>query len=158
MANTARVTQSAVEILASQPGNARVTQSVLEMLIGVGVLCNNPPAAQIDVPYFHSFLANGGTPPYTFALIAGSLPVGLTLDGATGTVSGTPTAAGTPFTIQATDSMGLTATVNCSIGFIAALGNIRITLRGVKLRRTQCGEGEPAISEVPELPSVKRAL
>jgi len=38
MANTARVTQSAVEILASQPGNARVTQSVLEMLIGVGVL------------------------------------------------------------------------------------------------------------------------
>jgi hypothetical protein len=158
MANTARVTQSAVEILASQPGIARVTQSVVEMLIGVGVVCNNPPAAQINVPYFHSFLAGGGTPPYTFALIAGSFPVGLTLNAGTGSVSGTPTAPGTPtFTIQVTDSMGLTASVTCSIAFLAVLRNIRITLRGVKLRRV-CESDEPNIAEVPQMPSVKRAL
>lgn len=118
-------------------------------------LCNNPPAGVLNSPYSHTFGASGGTAPYSFAISAGALPTGLNL-AASGLVSGTPTALGTfNFTVQVTDSLGAIGTVNCSIT-INNFGSIRITLRGVKLRR--CEPGEPAISEVSELPSVKRAL
>lgn len=57
---------------------------------------------------------SGGTQPYTWAVTTGALPAGLTLNEATGTVSGTPTtataAAGVVFT--ATDAAGATAASN----------------------------------------------
>ena len=71
----------------------------------LGIACGNPPGGTSGTPYSHAFPASSGTPPYTFAITAGSLPPGLTLDPATGIVSGTPTVPGTfPFTIQVTDS------------------------------------------------------
>jgi len=49
--------------------------------------------------------ASGGTSPYAYALTAGALPGGLTLNTATGAISGTPGALGTfNFSITATDS------------------------------------------------------
>lgn len=49
--------------------------------------------------------ADGGVAPYTWAVTSGSLPPGLTLDAFSGTLSGTPTAAGTyTFAVTATDS------------------------------------------------------
>lgn len=54
--------------------------------------------------------ANGGTAPYTFSVSAGALPPGLALSG-TGTLSGTPTAAGSfNFTVQATSSNSFSGT------------------------------------------------
>jgi hypothetical protein len=50
--------------------------------------------------------ASGGTGPYTFSVVVGSLPAGLTLSSA-GSISGFPTSAGvTTFTVQAIDSQG----------------------------------------------------
>ena len=46
---------------------------------------------QAGVAYSQTSATTGGTGPYTFALSAGSLPAGLTLNTSTGTVSGTPT-------------------------------------------------------------------
>lgn len=55
--------------------------------------------------------ATGGTTPYVFALRAGSLPAGITLNATTGVVSGTPTtaAAYAGIGIRVTDARGRTA-------------------------------------------------
>jgi uncharacterized protein YhjY with autotransporter beta-barrel domain len=54
--------------------------------------------------------ATGGIAPYTYTLSAGALPAGVTVNSATGTLSGTPTVAGTyAFTLSATDSTTGTA-------------------------------------------------
>jgi large repetitive protein len=52
--------------------------------------CNNPPNGTIGVPYSHTILASGGSPPYSFMLTGGALPGGLSLDVQTGVISGTP--------------------------------------------------------------------
>ncbi len=62
------------------------------------------------VAYSQTFVADGGIAPYAYAVASGSLPDGLGLDGATGVLSGMPTAAGSfDFAIRATDSTGGTA-------------------------------------------------
>ena len=51
--------------------------------------------------------ATGGTPPYTWSIVGGSLPPGLTLTPSSGAITGTPTAIGNfSFTAQVTDSSG----------------------------------------------------
>jgi large repetitive protein len=64
--------------------------------------------------------ATGGVQPYTWSVVAGALPDGLTI-GPDGTVSGIPTSAGTfSFTVQAADSGNSTATIPGSVPIAAA--------------------------------------
>jgi len=74
---------------------------------------------QVGVPYSSTLAASGGAAPYTFAIISGSLPPGLTLNTSSGVISGTPTTQGSfNFTAQVTDSLNATATSGpggCSI-------------------------------------------
>ncbi len=53
----------------------------------------NPPSGQVGVAYDFTFKGRNGCPPYTFVLISGSLPGGLSMNSA-GHVTGTPTGAG----------------------------------------------------------------
>jgi len=57
--------------------------------------------------YNRTITASGGTGPYTYSIINGSLPAGLLLNFNTGTISGTPGMSGSfAFTISATDFTG----------------------------------------------------
>lgn len=86
----------------------------------LAISCGNPPNGVIGSPYNHLFPASGGTSPYTFAIISGSLPPGLSLGSSSGTATGTPTTNGVfPFTVQVTDNVSATASVACSITIAA---------------------------------------
>src|SRR5581483_7345242 len=87
------------------------------------------PPTWLDFPYSTRALqAAGGTPPYTWAVTAGSLPAGLSLSGS-GVLSGAAvTASGTfPFTAQVTDSASRTATGNLSVTVNAAPAGTTLT-------------------------------
>lgn len=62
------------------------------------------PSGAVTVAYNATLTAGGGVSPYTWSVISGTLPQGLTLSSG-GVLSGTPTAAGSStVTIQVTDS------------------------------------------------------
>lgn len=63
------------------------------------------PEAIASTTYRATLTAVGGTPPYRWSIIQGTLPTGLTLDRATGVISGVPTKPGlSQLSIQVTDS------------------------------------------------------
>ena len=69
------------------------------------------PAGTVGAAYSANLNATGGSTPYTWAVSAGSLPAGIALDSASGTLSGTPTAAGNfDFTASVTDTSNQSAT------------------------------------------------
>ncbi|MGD0059075.1 MAG: putative Ig domain-containing protein [Verrucomicrobiia bacterium] len=68
------------------------------------------PNGTVDTSYgTQTVSAGGGTGPYTFAVTSGTLPAGLSLNGANGQITGTPTSpASQTFTVTATDNNGCT--------------------------------------------------
>ncbi len=63
------------------------------------------PAATSGTPYSQLITASGGTAPYSYSVSSGALPPGITLNPATGALTGTPTSFGTfNFTITGTDA------------------------------------------------------
>ena len=91
-------------------GNGDTGSRAFALNIGSNSLAINPttlPAAVQGSLYSQTVTATGGTGPYTYAIIAGALPPGLTFNTTTGLISGTPTGTGTfSVTIQAQDSVG----------------------------------------------------
>jgi hypothetical protein len=80
------------------------------------------PSGTVGTVYSQTEAATGGTAPYTWALVSGTLPAGLTLDPATGKVTGTPTAAVTSaaFTVQVTDANSTVVTQAQTLTIFAA--------------------------------------
>ena len=63
------------------------------------------PNPVLGVPYSQTILASGGAAPYSFAITAGALASGLSLNDSSGVISGTPSTSGAfNFTISATDA------------------------------------------------------
>ena len=71
------------------------------------------PGGAVGVSYGATLAASNGVPPYTWSVQSGQLPPGLSLQGSTGQISGTPSQTGAfSFSVQARDSAGQTASSN----------------------------------------------
>ena len=105
----------------------------------------NLTVGTIGVPYTSTLSASGGLAPYSWALVGGSLPPGLSLS-SDGTISGTPTISGRyPVTFAVTDSNLLSGTADLVVVGQAArrsglLGG-RQRRRHLQLRRARSSTG-----------------
>jgi Putative Ig domain len=89
----------------------------------VQITTTSVPAGQVSVAYSTTLQATDGTTPYSWSITSGALPGGLTLSTA-GTISGTPTAAGTfSFTVKVTDSGSPATTATASFSITIAAGS-----------------------------------
>ncbi|MGJ4728833.1 putative Ig domain-containing protein [Luteimonas sp. SDU101] len=94
-----------------------------------------PAPASYAVPYSHTVTAGGGTAPYTYSIMSGALPPGLSLNAASGEISGTPTATGTfNFVLVARDSTtGPGAPFGVASGYAITVAAPAITLSPASL-------------------------
>jgi subtilisin family serine protease len=91
-----------------QTDTQELTLAVLDVLT---ITTTSLPGTTIGQAYSQPVQAAGGTPPYSWSVVAGGLPPGLGLNAGTGVVSGTTTMAGTfTFTVQVADAAGPTQT------------------------------------------------
>ena len=118
--------------ISSMPAHAAASVTVKVVSLGVSgsgaytyntgpaLLFSPPPGGEVGVSYSDQLTVTGGTSPFTWSVSSGSLPPGLTLDGSTGLLSGTPTTAGSyAFTVKVTDSSGLSNTEPVTMTVIA---------------------------------------
>ncbi len=120
-----------VTVTDSTGGTAATVTNAYTLTIATPTLTLTPatvPAGTAGVAYTQTFIASGGIAPYTYALSAGALPAGMTLNAA-GALSGTPTVAGTfNFSVTATDSTtGTAATVTNAYTLTLSAPTITIT-------------------------------
>ena len=83
------------------------------------------PDATEDTSYSQKVNVTGGTSPYTWSIVSGSLPDGLTLKTSTGVISGTPdddTTGSYSFTIRVTDSSTSTLSAQQSFSLFVREG------------------------------------
>lgn len=88
--------------------NSFTASRAYSFTIGAATVVLNPatvPGATLNTAYSQTLTASGGIGPYTYAVASGTLPAGMSLNGTTGVLSGTPTALGSStVTVRATDS------------------------------------------------------
>ena len=89
------------------------------------------PAAEVGVPFELAAKATGGKGPYKWS--ATGLPSGLSIDAASGAISGTTTVAGlAPVKVTVTDALGLTTTADVKLVVAAKLALAAKALRQAK--------------------------
>jgi len=107
-------------IQVADSASATAAQQFTIAITGLVITTSGLPSAGVGTAYSYTVPAEG-TAPYTWTIAQGSLPGGLTLDKSSGTISGTPTAAGTSnVTIQVTDSTDAAATAAFTLTVISA--------------------------------------
>jgi len=101
-----------ITVTDSSAGAGAFTDAVsIPLIISAPAIVLSPssgalPGGLAGLAYSETVTANGGVGPLTYAITAGALPTGLTMNGG-GVISGTPTATGTyAFTVTATDNSG----------------------------------------------------
>ena len=71
--------------------NTTVTATYKAQVQPLAIVPTNLPPAMVGTPYDQALIATGGVPPYTWAVLAGGLPQGITLDPTNGVISGIET-------------------------------------------------------------------
>lgn len=119
---TAAAASSFVVVVTDAKGSTASATLSLTVVTGSAPTLTGATLASgtVGTAYSASIAAAGGTTPYTYSVISGSLPAGLTLS-TTGAITGTPTATGTAsFVVRVTDKNSLTATATFSLTISAA--------------------------------------
>jgi len=97
-------------------GAAAERQLTISVRDGVRATIQGTKQAEVGVPLALRPAFGGGIAPHAWALAAGTLPAGMSLDAATGALAGTPQAAGTfPLTLKVSDRDGRSATVQTQL-------------------------------------------
>lgn len=119
-----------------------------------------PAGGVVGTPYSHQFVAVGAPTFFTWAVSAGSLPGGLSLDPNSGLLSGTPTAPGNfNFTVTASNGVGSPGpqVVNMTITEAPAFTSSPVTSAATTVpysyTPTASGFPAPTITVVSTLPS-----
>ena len=112
--------------------NGVTAQKQFTVAISAGLTFVTPaslPSATAGVAYSFTLKASGGQSPYSWSILQGSLPGGLSLNGATGIISGSPVSTGTfNFTVQVSDTAHTTATqIDTIVVGVPALPTVSIT-------------------------------
>src|SRR5262249_32778439 len=96
-------------VFVGDSGNAaqRVSQGGFSIIVTppLGVTTTTLPRATQGLSYSAQVNASGGLMPFTWAVMGGNFPPGLSLDPGSGSISGSPTSVGSfEFTAQVTDA------------------------------------------------------
>jgi hypothetical protein len=113
----------------AQSGQVNLTLTIAPAVLAVTT--TQLPSGQVGVAYSATLAATGGTTPYNWVLTSGTLPPGLALDAASGTIGGTPTAsfAGTvTFTVTDAGSPAQSKAVTLNLTIAAVLAITTTTL------------------------------
>ena len=126
---------STASLSAANPtGTGKATLMLTVNLPSLVFLTTALPGGRIGSAYSTTLTASGGTTPYTWTIISGTLPAGLFLNASSGAITGTPTQAATnTLTFEVSDSSNpirtqtasLTLTVGGAQGQMMALSSNR---------------------------------
>jgi Putative Ig domain len=108
-------------------GTSSQMESTSQTSTPLKITTTSLPAGNVGSAYNAALSATGGTPPYAWRIASGALPPGLTLNAATGAVSGTPTMAGSgSFIAEVKDTAATTAsyTYSVSIGMSSVIQQV----------------------------------
>ncbi|PSJ57100.1 hypothetical protein C7I85_22975 [Mesorhizobium soli] len=115
---TATLTETTFTVTIIDVNNASASNSFM-LTVDLPTLTFMPaslPNAIVGNTYSQMIVAAEGTAPYSYAVTGGALPDGLSFDGSTGKLSGTPNGAGSSnFTITATDANSATGSITYSL-------------------------------------------
>jgi hypothetical protein len=111
---TVKVTDSATPTA----GTATATLSIT-INAALAITTTTLPGGSVSAAYSATVSATGGAQPYIWSITSGSLPAGLSINSASGVISGTPTTTGTSdFTVTATDSESPAVKANAALSIV----------------------------------------
>jgi len=127
----------------AQPGKGIFGQpsANLQIIVTPGpptIDSSGPLQAIAGTAFNYQLSVAGGTPPYTWSIVSGALPSGLSLNSQTGLISGTPVTAGSStFTAQVMDAASRAAqkplsVIVAPVGGLPLMLNLAATLQAVK--------------------------
>ena len=157
-----RVTATAT----NNSGTASSTSEVSDQIVAPTAITtpSSDLAGSTGTPYSLPLNVSGGKSPITFAVTDGALPAGLTINTATGEISGTPTGSGTyTFIVTATDANGEKTSITIAITIIKpiieySIENFAYALSGSSATLSWKAIEVPAIIEITSSDGTKRKL
>ncbi|HEV8487302.1 MAG TPA: putative Ig domain-containing protein [Blastocatellia bacterium] len=96
----------------------------------LAIITTDIPRGRKGEPYSFQLMAANGRPPYTWSLLSGTLPQGLSLN-ASGIISGTPVVFGAfPFSIRVVDSINAPAIASVTMNILPDVEPLRVVSTG----------------------------